>query len=235
MKKRVYITLHGYKRPQWDDFHILRNKLDTNSEIVVFDYYDSTNKELINKRLWWDNILNKIAEYKDYDVTLIGYSVGAVAAIAASAEFDNVDQVYAITPAVRTKMLSWVFKGIAFFPYYLPKKLINRIKLGKVEYGKYKKAMSRGASEKYPMAMTWEVHRFKMWLKKKFPMVQDKNIRIVYANADGIIHVNKTSNYIKHKLIHNTIKVETLNVSHHLILEEESPLYEDIKNFIKEN
>jgi esterase/lipase len=66
-------------------------------------------------------------------------------------------------------------------------------------------------------------------------VVQDKNIRIIYAESDGIIHVEKTSNYIKHKLIHNTINVDVLDVSHHLILEEESPLYEDINNFIKEN
>jgi hypothetical protein len=35
--------------------------------------------------------------------------------------------------------------------------------------------------------------------------------------------------------MHNTINIDTLDVPHHLILEDESPIYKDINKFIKEN
>ena len=111
MKERVYITLHGYKRPDWDDFHAMKKNIDMPGEVIIFNYYDSTKKELIDKKIWWDNIKSKMDEYKDHPITIIGYSVGAVAGIAVSSLYENVDEIYAITPAVKTKFLPWIIKA----------------------------------------------------------------------------------------------------------------------------
>ena len=234
MENRVFITLHGYKRPQWDDFHALRNNIDLPGEVIIFDYYDSTNRKLIDKKLWKKNIEQEFEKYKDKKVTLIGYSVGAVAGLGIAGKFDNIDQIYAITPAVRTKMISWVFKGL-ILPYYLVKKLVNRIKLGKTEYKKYKNEKSRGASEKYPFSMTWEIHVFKMWIKKGFKNLHNKRIKIVYADQDGIIDVKKSNKYIRKNIntVDNDLKIKTLNVSHYDVLEDDSPVYKDLEEWVK--
>jgi hypothetical protein len=39
--------------------------------------------------------------------------VGAVAALAVAGEYDNIDQIYAITPAFKTKMIAYILKGLA--------------------------------------------------------------------------------------------------------------------------
>ena len=234
MENRVFITLHGYKRPQWDDFHAIRNNINLPGEVIVFDYYDSTDRKQIKKEIFRDNIIKELDKYKDKKVTLIGYSVGAVAALGIAGDYDNIDQIYAITPAVKTKMIPFILKGF-ILPYYLMKKLVKRIKLGKEEYNKYKKAKSRGASEKYPFSMTWEIHVFKMWIKHGFNKLHNKRIKIVYAGQDGIIDVKKTSKYIRKNINtkDNQLEIEELDVAHHDILEDNSPVYPDLDQWVK--
>lgn len=234
MKKKVYITLHGYKRPGWDDFKSFKDFIDVDGEVVVFDYYDSTEIELIERHTWIENAKEKIREYHDYDVTLIGYSVGAVVAMAAAADpsLSNIKRIFAITPAVKTQFMRWIYKGL-IFPYFLIKKFIKRISLGKNEYEAYKEAKSRGASEKFPLKMTLMINAFKINLKKQFINIKNKDIEIVYANNDGIVDVKRSIKYLKKNIDDsNNFYITFVPESHYKILDFGSSVYDKIQEFI---
>lgn len=234
MQKKVYITLHGYKRPGWDEFKSLENSITTDGEIIIFDYYDSTEFEGINRNDWIEAAKDKIREYKDYDVTLIGYSVGAVMALAAAADpsLNNIKKIFAITPAVKTQFMRWILKGV-IFPYFLGKKLYKRITLGKKKYNAYKKSRSRGASEVFPMKMTLMINAFKINLKKQFVNIRNKDIEIVYANNDGIVDVERSTKYLEKNLHEsNEYKIIFVEESHYRILDEGSTVYNKMQEFI---
>lgn len=235
MKKKVYITLHGYKRPGWNDFSTLEQAVNFDGEVVIFDYYDSTKKDLIDRHLWIENVKEELQKWEGYEIIIIGYSVGAVVGMAAATDFDNVTKIFAITPAVKTQFMRWILKGL-IFPYYLLKKLFKRMMLGKEEYIAYKESKSRGASEPFPMKMTLMINAFKINLKKQFANLRNKDIAVFYAANDGIVDVKRSRKYLEtHIDSTNKFSLEFVEESHYLILDEGSTIYPEIQKFINED
>jgi hypothetical protein len=75
--------------------------------------------------------------------------------------------------------------------------------------------------------MTLEIHYWKLHIKQQLKDVKNKNIKILFANDDGIVHVPKAIKFIDENLKpNNNVEINNFDVEHREILDEGSPIYD---------
>ena len=110
MAKPILILIHGLKRKNEQAFQAFNEYVQKHygsyfEAIVDFEYYDNTDKATIDAKAFEQKIYDVLHQYQDFEVYLLGYSMGGVAALTLSQEFSNITKIFALVPVFKIKVL----------------------------------------------------------------------------------------------------------------------------------
>ncbi len=238
-KDNVLILIHGFKRQGKNEFEYFEKYLKDNNKlsdfkIINFLYYENDNEETLNSKKMKSIILNILEENRNSNVWIVGYSMGGLAGLSLSNDYDNIEKIVAIFPPFKIYLLDWIsrsFKNI---------KLKRNIKK-RVGKEKYKKILERSKRtkviEKHPIKVSLSMVNFRNKLRKDIKKVKNKKIKIYFSNMDEVVWTEKSEKYIQKNFDfkNNVIDIEKVDESHMTSFDKENNVFFDkIIKFVEE-
>ncbi len=235
MAKSILILIHGLKRKNEQSFkdfieYVHQNYASTFEKIVDFEYYDNSDKSTINAKSFEEKINKVLHQYRDYDVSLLGYSMGGVAALTLAQEFPNVTKIFTLVPVFKIKYLDWPKKIIS----NLKKQRVLKKKLGKERYLRLKKLQQQGLSEQYPIRVITQINKFRKRNKKHLENLENREIAIVFSTNDEINNLRATIAFINDKInyVKNNLVISFVSDTHFELLGvKNTKMFEQIISF----
>lgn len=211
------LLLHGFKRAGEDDFLQITPFLSQfnlyNEE--YFDNYDlkTLNKKYLLKRI--DEIANKINSDGIEDLTIIGYSAGAIIAplIKKKLNIKNV-LILAIVPPIKVLFSKWLFKPMA----NIRKSNKIKSKIGKERYEQLKNKKVK-QFEKYPLRIMSFINNTRLKYRKF--ILKEDNIIFLFSKNDEFI---KTKSCVK-LILKNKQEFSILEFSHSEIMKSQKDIF----------
>ena len=235
-KNKVTILIHGFKRQDHDDFgdfyKYAVNKVD--HELVLITYYENNKRSTLHWRKWRTILDNEIKKHKGKHINLVGYSMGALAAIRLAAVHEDVKSVYAFYPPFRIIFWDWIGR---LWNNSKDLRAAKR-KMGRKKWKRVKKLRKKGVSEKYPALITTNMHQFQLHNRKFIKWIEGIRLHVVLSDTDEIVHTPKSWNYFYNRidLEANDVTTERTSRSHLTTLDKENThIFDDVIKFISEN
>ncbi len=214
-KQKIVVLIHGFKKRGYDDFCNLYEYAEGKTKYPIKkaeDWYDNHDKSTLSWRSMKNKIDSFLDKYKDKEVILIGYSMGAVASFRLAAKNNNVKSFMAMYPAFYINFKGWIkvlFKNV---------KKWRKMKktLGKERYKRMKMLKSRGVAEIYPITIALNINIFRKKQIKYLSKLKGKNILLVWSQNDEFTQNAKVKKILDEKLdtIKNKLTLLEANESH---------------------
>lgn len=219
MKNKVIIGLHGLKSPGQNDFEYFyeyaKDKLIY--PFVTFEYFENNNKETLNRKHINETIAKEIKKQKDEgkEVILLGYSLGATAAVLHASKDEDLKNLLLLIPTYKIGFWSWI--GTIRKTRQIKKNLIK--KLGKERYKQMMERMKTNKNSmfnRYVVKLIYLSNIYRKFSKPYVKKLQNKNIQVFHASSDAIVQTKRNDRFLRRNLDlnKNNVKIEVLNTTH---------------------
>ncbi len=240
MQNKVIISLHGLKGPQVDDFLPLYEygKNSLKYSLVRFPYYDNHDKKSIKLSKMDEKISEVISEYKNknYEIILLGYSLGGTAAIKHAFLNEEIKNLVLVNPAYKlSSWWSWV--GDIKRKIDTRKAIIK--KLGKERYKKMLAEQKKGKenilanTNNHWGRLLYFSDKYRRKSKKYLKKINNKNVVLFTSKKDHMINKKSNMRYLLkyfNKGNCNIIVNEELNTGHTMLRSGEFEVFDKVIN-----
>lgn len=232
--KQKILLLHGFKRYNVDDFGFFKKYIEEkhNIELIYFNLYDNHDKKTINWKKFKTKIIDKFEEYKNEPIAVLGYSLGGLAGISLTSEYDNIRDIYAVCPPIKVHYFEWIGK---LWSNRKKSKQIKK-KLGKEKYKKLKARYNQSKMvEKHPIKIVHQINKYRVKIRRKIKKLNNKNIKILFSTKDEVVYLSRTEKYLTKNLdiTKNKIHIEKREFDHFNVFNyNNKELFKDILEFL---